>query len=231
MKSDFIRILALRTLGNFLVLFSLYMISWIFYKPALEEVKYFYNQVIGKRYVAVGEESPQFVAPENEGPKGLLGQALHINEVEVLVPKDPNFSIIVPKLGANANIMPNVDAANPQQYMAALEAGVAQAAGSKFPGEGGHIYLFAHSTNTFANVSRYNAVFYLLYKLEPADEINLYYHGVRHKYSVTGKAVVDPSEVDYITRKTDREFLTLQTCWPPGTVAKRMLVFAEPAAR
>ncbi|KXK11241.1 MAG: Sortase family protein [Microgenomates bacterium OLB23] len=143
------------------------------------------------------------------------------------MPKDPNFSIIIPKLGANANVVANVDSANPDQYLPALEAGVAHAAGTKFPGERGHIYLFAHSTNTFTNVSRFNAIFYLLYKLEPGDEINVYYQGVRHTYHVTGKAIVDPSEVEYITRTSETETLTLQTCWPPGTIAQRMLIFAQ----
>ncbi len=230
-KHEFYRILALRTVGNFLVLFSIYMIGWVFYKPLIEEVKYGYNQVIGKKYVLADEAGPEFKSTTPDGPKGLLGNALNINNVEVLVPKDPNFSIIIPKLGANANIIANVDSANPDQYIPALEGGVAHAAGTKFPGEHGHIYLFAHSTNTFANVSRYNAVFYLLYKLEPGDEINLYYQGIRHKYKMTGKTIVDPSEVGYITRTSEAEFLTLQTCWPPGTVAQRMLVFAEPISQ
>ncbi len=229
-NGEFYRILALRTIGNFLVIFSIYMISWVFYKPAIEEVKYAFNQIVGKKYV-LADEAPGFTQPENNGPKGLLADALNINNVEVLVPKDPSFSILVPKLGANANIVANVDSSNTEQYLPALEAGVAHAAGTKFPGERGHIYLFAHSTNTFNNVSRYNAIFYLLYKLEPGDEVNLYYQGVRHKYKVTGKAIVDPSEIEYITRKTDTEFLTLQTCWPPGTIAQRMLIFAEPSVK
>ncbi|HQZ14677.1 MAG TPA: sortase [Acidimicrobiia bacterium] len=229
-KSEYYRILAMRTVGNFLVIFSIYMISWVFYKPALEEIKYAYNQAIGKKYVLV-DEAPSYKQPENSAPKGLLAAALKLNSIEVLVPKDPNFSIIIPKLGANANIIPNVDSSNPDQYLPALEAGVAHAAGTKFPGEHGHVYLFAHSTNTFSNIARFNAIFYLLYKLEAGDEINLYYQGIRHKYIVTSKTIVDPSEVNYITKKTDTEFLTLQTCWPPGTIAQRMLVFAEPTIK
>jgi len=123
-----------------------------------------------------------------------------------------------------------VNTADDKSYLDALKNGVAHAAGTKFPGENGHIYLFAHSTNTFTNVSRYNAVFYLLYKLEPGDEVNLYYKGIRYKYNVVGKEIIDPSRVDYLTRKTDKEFLTMQTCWPPGTIYQRLLVFAERAA-
>lgn len=203
------------------------MISWVFLKPALEEVKYAYTYLVGKTYV-VSDTVP---VTENTEKNGLLSQILARNTIEPLVPKDPQFSVLIPKLGANEQVISNVDAANEEEYMNALQKGVAHAAGTAFPGEGAHVYLFAHSTNTFSNVSRYNAVFYLLYKLETGDEVNVYYRGVRHIYSVVSKAVVDPSEVSYLTRQTDGEFLTLQTCWPPGTTSQRMLIFAEPVAR
>ncbi|MEK7177733.1 MAG: sortase, partial [Patescibacteria group bacterium] len=68
--------------------------------------------------------------------------------------------------------------------------------------------------------------FYLLYKLEKNDEVNIFYQGQRYVYRVIGQEIVDPSQVQYLTRKTNREFLTLQTCWPPGTTLKRLLIFA-----
>jgi sortase A len=142
------------------------------------------------------------------------------------VPKDPQFSIVVPKIGANAKIIANVDAAEEEVYLNALNKGVAHTLGTAFPGEGGHVFLFAHSTDYFWNVGSYNAIFYLLNKLEIKDEINIYYKGQRYVYQVIGKQVVDPSKVEYLTRKTNKEFLTLQTCWPPGTTLKRLLVFA-----
>jgi len=43
---------------------------------------------------------------------------------------------------------------------------------------------------------------------------------------VIDSKIVDPSEIEYITRKTNQEFVTLQTCWPLGTTFKRLLVFA-----
>ncbi|KXK08750.1 MAG: Sortase family protein [Microgenomates bacterium OLB22] len=74
-------------------------------------------------------------------------------------------------------------------------------------------------------------MFYLLYKLEPEDEINVYYKGQRFKYRVTEKKVVSPKDVHYLTRKTTEETLTLQTCWPPGTILQRLLVFATPVSQ
>ena len=149
---------------------------------------------------------------------------------EVLVPEDPNFSIVIPKIGANARIIPGVNTANEREYSAVLKEGVAQALGTAFPGEGGHVFLFAHSTDYWWNISTYNAVFYLLGKLIKGDDINIFYKGERFVYRVIETKIVDPSEVEYITRKTNKEFLTLQTCWPLGTTFKRLLVFATRVA-
>lgn len=230
---EYIGILLMRTFGNFLIFSSLFVIAKTFYQPVAEEVKYFVNQQTQKEYVVAAPQEAQTVQKEYAeiAPKGALAQALNIKPVEVLVPKDPQYSIVIPKIGANANILGNINPANETEYLDALQYGVAHAAGTAYPGEGGHVFLFAHSTDYIWNVGTYNAVFYLLYKLEPGDEVNLFYNGTRHVYKVTGKEVVDPSQVEYLTRKTDKEFLTLQTCWPPGTTLKRMLVFAEPVVQ
>lgn len=222
-SSEYFRVLILRTVGNFLLIFSLFMIGRTFWQPLHEEVRYFIDTNIHKQYIVSGQPLPSGAVTE---PKGLLAKAFNIKQVEVLVPEDPNFSIVIPKIGANARIIPQVDPSNDKIYLDALKKGVAQAAGTAFPGEGGHIFLFAHSTDYFWNVSTYNAVFYLLSKLENGDEINLFYLGQRYVYRVIGSEVVDPTQVQYLTRKTNREFLTLQTCWPPGTTLQRLLVFA-----
>lgn len=210
----------MRTIGNFLVLSSIFMIAKTFYLPVKEEIRYFVDKQIKKEYFISTEK----VKPEE--PKGLLAKAFNIKKVEYLTPEDPNFSIIIPKIGANARIIANVDSSDEKIYLPILQKGVAQAWGTSFPGESGHIFLFAHSTDYFWNVGTYNAIFYLLHKLEISDEITIIYKGQRFLYRVIGKNVVDPSEVQYLTRKTNKEFLTLQTCWPPGTTLKRLLVFA-----
>jgi len=219
---EYFKVLILRTIGNFLVITSLLLIAKTFYLPVREEIRYFIDMKIQKKYF-VGSVKEQ----KSEQPKGLLARALNLKDVEILVPKDPQFSIVVPKIGANAKIIPNVDAANEKIYLDALNRGVAHTLGTSFPGEGGHVFLFAHSTDYFWNIGSYNAIFYLLNKLENHDQINIFYKGQRYVYRVIGKQVVDPSRVEYLTRKTNKEFLTLQTCWPPGTTLKRLLVFAN----
>ncbi|MEK7495509.1 MAG: sortase [Patescibacteria group bacterium] len=224
--SEYARILILRTIGNFLLFSSLFMIVKTFWQPVKEELIYFVNVKIQKKYVVSEIQSPEFRIQNEENAKGLLAQAFNIKQVEILTPVDPNFSIVIPKIGANAKVQSNIDASDQNIYLDALNKGVAHTLGTAFPGEGGHIFLFAHSTDYFWNISTYNAIFYLLYKLEKNDEVNIFYNGQRYVYRVIGQEIVDPSQVQYLTRKTNKEFLTLQTCWPPGTTLKRLLIFA-----
>jgi len=222
-KSEYLRVLILRTIGNFLILSSLFMIGKTFYFPFREEIRYFVEQRLGKKYTVAKEIKK---IEEISRPKGLLAKVINFKQTEILIPVDPNFSIVIPKIAANAKILANVDPADEKIYLSALQKGVAHAQGTAFPGEGGHIFLFAHSTDYFWNVGAYNAVFYLLGKLEKGDEVNIFYKGQRFVYKVISKKIVDPKQVEYLTRKSNKEFLTLQTCWPPGTTLKRLLVFA-----
>jgi len=218
-----IKFVILHTIGNFLILFALFGVVATFGPAIKSEVIFRLNNLRNVKYVVKGEEKAVPIAQ-----KAFFGDYLGGNKVEVLSPVDTNFGLVIPRIAANAQVEENIDPANYEEYMTALQKGVAHAKGTAVPGQPGNIYLFAHSTDTFWNVGRYNAVFYLLKELQTGDEINLYYKGIRHKYSVLDKKIVEPSEVFYLTRQTPYEMLTLQTCWPPGTSLKRMLVFAKP---
>lgn len=166
--------------------------------------------------------------PTPVGKNTFFGQLTSGNRVMPIFPVSAQFGIVIPKIGANVPILPNVDAGKPEIYLPALQKGVAHAAGTVFPGVTGNIFLFAHSTDAFWNVGRYNAIFYLIKELNNGDEIDVFYNGIRHVYRVVNKLVVDPSEVRYLTQTTPYEQLTLQTCWPPGTTLKRLIILARP---
>ena len=194
------------------------------------EVLYQFNQIRNISYVVdypvpekVIEPTP-FLNPTTT----FFGQLTGGNRVEVISPVSPQFGVVIPKIGANLPVFPNIDAGNPDIYLPVLQKGVAHAAGTVFPGVSGNIYLFAHSTDAFWNVGRYNAVFYLIKNLENGDEIDVFFNGVRYIYRTVNKLVVDSSEVQYLTDQVPYEQLILQTCWPPGTTLKRLLVFARP---
>lgn len=82
--------------------------------------------------------------------------------------------------------------------------------------------------DAFYNVGRYNAVFFLLGKLENGDEIDIFYNNERYKYQVINKKVVNPEAVaEYLRENSGQQTLTLQTCYPPGTTLRRLIVVAK----
>lgn len=141
------------------------------------------------------------------------------------------FSITIPKIGAEAQVQPDVSVFDKEEYLAALKKNmVAQALGSAFPGDGldKTIFLFAHSSEQGILDARDNPVFYLLGKLNNNDVILINYRGNIFTYRVYTKKIVKAKETDYLNySEKDKEVLILQTCWPIGTNWQRLLVFAE----
>lgn len=236
-RKEKIKFIIIRTIGNFLVLFALWGSVMTFGPAIYIDVLYRINKTRNITYEvapSVTFKKVQDLAPT--GTPGItdiidrtfFGQISGGNKVEILSPVSSQFGIIIPKFGANAPIFPNVDAGQEEVYLPILQEGVAHAAGTVFPGVSGNIFLFAHSTDNFWNVGRYNAIFYLLKELENGDEVDVFFKGVRHVYRVTDKIIVDPSEVYYLTEPKPYEQLTLQTCWPPGTTWKRLIILARP---
>jgi len=141
---------------------------------------------------------------------------------------DPYFSISIPKINASADIIPNIDINNSVEYLSALKRGVAHARGTSFPNQDKTIYLFSHSTNSPLNFNEYNAVFYLLKKLEKKDKIYVYFLNKKYTYEVTEKVITDSTDTSWLDNTTDGERLVLQTCDPPGTTLKRLIIVARP---
>lgn len=215
-KRDVIRFLILRSIGNFLVLFGLFGAGATFGPALYEEFRFQFDQMQGIHYVVQTSQ---------------LGSLQASNE-RVLTAPDPFFSVIIPKIGAAERVIPNVDASNPSDYVPALQKGIAHAKGSVFPGLLGTTFLFAHSTDSIWDVGRYNAVFYLLKDLTIGDDVIVFFQNHRYNYKVTSTTIVDPSQVNVLTHaQQTQEQLVLQTCWPPGTTWKRILVVAKPVGK
>lgn len=229
-RKDILRFIILRTIGNFLVLFAIFGILATFGPALYYEIGFRIAQARGISYVVSSKNNiPQNVSTQPTGVDN-FAQVLSGPKQQIIVPKNTQFSIIIPKIGASAKVFPNVDSSNPNDFLPVLAQGVAHAKGTVFPGMKGNIYLFAHSTDNFWDVGRYNAVFYLLKDLKPGDDIIIFYENIRHNYVVTSSKIVAPNDVSYIlnAQKQNKEQLVLQTCWPPGTTLQRLLVFAKP---
>ncbi|MFH1186993.1 MAG: sortase [Candidatus Levyibacteriota bacterium] len=238
-KSGFIKYLVLRTIGNFLLLFALFGVLATFGPALYYEAQYQVMQYRGVKYkVASAEETSGFkkiLESEKINKKSEIKTEVSFSTVitgpkeQVLIPIDTNFSILIPKIGANAKVFPNVDPANQDIFLPILQQGVAHAKGTVFPGMNGNIYLFAHSTDNFWDVGRYNAIFYLLKNLQEGDNVIVFFEDRRYNYVITKLGVAEASDISYLVKSQDqiKETLILQTCWPPGTTWKRLLIFAE----
>lgn len=195
----------LNILGTILIVLSITVLTITFFPVAKEEVKYGVDKVVGIKYSV--EPSSDKKVKELKAPNTL-------------------FSILIPKIGASAPVFANIDSQKPAEFLPILKKGVAHAKGTQLPGQEGNVYLFAHSTDSFYNVGNYNAVFYLLGKLSKGDEIDIYYQNQRYIYDVQEVKVVGKEVTKYLGNYTSGNTLTLQTCYPPGTSLKRLIVTA-----
>jgi len=196
----------LRFLGTFLILVSFLGLIFTFGPLLKSEIIYRLKKESKKIYFGELLKKPPSSLP--------------------LTAPDPYFSLVISKIDARAKILPNIDASNQNEYLSALKKGVAHARGTVFPEMKGTIFLFAHSTSSPWNIARYNAVFYLLRELEIGDEIIVFFLGKRFNYKVVEKKIVEPNYTDFFSQK-EEEILVLQTCWPPGTTKKALLIFAK----
>lgn len=172
-------------------------------------------------------EAVQKEIREATPPAEFFADILRKPQLLSVEPVDRQFGIVVPKIGANALVVADVNAADPEAYEAALAKGVAHAKGTVYPGQIGNSYLFAHSTLHPWDVPRYNAIFYLLDELEEGDRVTAFYQDKQYDYKVVKKVIAEADDVSWLINRYDEAVLTLQTCTPPGTTWKRLIVVAK----
>lgn len=223
------KIFLIRFLGFFLTQVGILTLVLIIEPVLSEELKYRLDQVSGTQHVL-----PQVVTSVNQGSYSAETSQdeqgfgdLENTGGEIITPIDTNFGIVIEKINANARVVANVDPSDEKDYTQALAKGVAHAKGTTFPGQKGNIYLFSHSVDAPWNIVRYNAIFYLLSKLETGDRVIMFYQGKRYDYIVFDKAIVNPDDTHYLTDSYEESILTLQTCDPPGTLLNRLIVRAK----
>ncbi len=216
----FRKIFAIRFLGFTFIQIGLMSVFLTLEPVLIEEARYQYE-----KFFNVHHSLPQIVTSASSDSAG------NFSEIDVsgntIKPVSTDFGIVIEKINANAKVMVNVDPADEKSYSKALADGVAHAKGTSFPGEDGNIYLFSHSVDAPWNIVRYNAIFYLLGKLEKGDRVIIFYNGRRFDYIVFDKQVVPPSDTHFLTNVYDEQILTLQTCDPPGTLLNRLVVRAR----
>ncbi len=177
-------------------------------------------------YPAISNELKYRLNPPKADSEVLVTPNSHTGK-QYIVAIDPYLSIVIPKIGANAKIIKDVDPQNSKEYQKALTQGVAHAIGTALPGQTGNVFLFAHSSDNFINANRYNSVFYLLNKMEKGDKVYLIFNRRKFVYTVTDMRIVPAEAINYMQPESETPKVTLMTCWPAGTTLKRLVVVAE----
>ncbi|OQA53187.1 MAG: Sortase family protein [candidate division WS2 bacterium ADurb.Bin280] len=131
--------------------------------------------------------------------------------------------LIIDKIAVNAKVIWDVSENN---IIEKLKDGVVHYGGTSKPSDGGNIFLVGHSSNYSWIKSDYNSIFALLDKLVKGDRIELRREGRSYYYEVMETKIVSKDDVSVINN-TDKEILSLMTCWPIGTSLKRMVVISE----
>jgi sortase A len=120
--------------------------------------------------------------------------------------------IVIPSIDVDAPIVSGVTWED-------LKKGVGHLPGSANPGERGNMYLSAHN-DIFGEIFRY------LDKLELGDEFFVYSGDQPHRYIVTSKRVIEPTDVSVMYPSTE-PIATLQTCYPYLIDTQRLVVVGE----
>ena len=60
------------------------------------------------------------------------------------------------------------------------------------------------------------------------DRIVIFFDNRRFDYLVNETKITEPEDVSYFTLDTSEDLLVMQTCYPPGTTWKRLIVTATP---
>lgn len=222
MSKRFKIVLFIRFLGYLTFFTGLLGFIFIFGPLIQAEVRYRADKILGvKRTV------PNIVTSESGAADATSGFGSVKASENTIIPVSTDYGIVIEKINANSRVVAGVSPVDEREYVAALAHGVAEALGSTPPGEAGNLYLFSHSTDAPWNIVRFNAIFYLLRELEKGDKVVIFYKNRRYDYVVFDKVIAEPHDVSYLTNRYDSPVLTLQTCDPPGTLLKRLVVRAK----
>lgn len=91
------------------------------------------------------------------------------------------------------------------------------------PDKGGNTVIAGHRFSYTGP----RGIFYFLNKLEPGDDIGLWYHGKLYHYKVESSKTHAATDT-YIQEPTDDTRLTLYTCTPLWNPVSRLVIVAKP---
>ncbi len=147
----------------------------------------------------------------------------------------PENRIIIPKLSINVPLVtPSYSSLMREDWegveediQEALQGGVVHYPGTARPGQAGNFFVTGHSSYYPWLPGKYKTVFARLHELAVGDEYWVYYGGDKHRYIVSSKKEVKPSDVSVLDQPGSKRLATLMTCTPVGTTLRRLVIVAQ----
>ncbi|MCA9371086.1 MAG: sortase [Candidatus Peregrinibacteria bacterium] len=147
----------------------------------------------------------------------------------------PENRVIIPKINLNiplvtpsySSLLREDWAGVESDIQEALERGVVHYPGTARPGQAGNFFVTGHSSYYPWAGGHYKTVFARLHELTVGDEYWVYYGGDKHRYVVTGKKEVKPSDVTVLDQPNNKRTGTLMTCTPVGTTLRRLIISSQ----
>jgi len=139
----------------------------------------------------------------------------------------PAVEVAIAKIGVTAPMVWS-RSENEKDQLADLQNGVAHFAASASPGQIGNMIISGHSSNYFWVKSKYNHIFSKLNNLVPGDvvEVKTIQQNGKvfvYRYRITEKFTTVPNDAR-IFEDAGAPTLTLSTCWPIGSNARRLIL-------
>lgn len=180
-------------------------------------------RVIGRGFIGLGTLILLFLVYQLVGTNFVTGRsqkalASEIKEQWEVAPDekpilgDGMALIKIPKIGVDAVVVEGVEVED-------LKKGPGHYPDTALPGQLGNMVISGHRTT-------YGAPFYRLDELKVGDEIVVFDAKGPYTYRVTESKVVLPTEIGVIAPSSDAR-LTLTTCHPRFSAAKRLIVVAQ----
>ncbi len=147
----------------------------------------------------------------------------------------PENRVIIPSLNLNVPLVtPSYSSLLKEDWegvetdiQEALQHGVVHYPGTARPGQSGNFFVTGHSSYYPWAPGAYKTVFARLHELNIGDEYWVYYGGDKHRYVVTTKKEVKPSDVTVLDQPSTKRVATLMTCTPVGTTLRRLILTAQ----
>ncbi|MBT3293455.1 sortase [Candidatus Peregrinibacteria bacterium] len=136
------------------------------------------------------------------------------------------FAISMPTLGIHDLAVNHPeDPFSQQGVLSPLQHGIGHL--FSYPGGGGKIMMYGHSSGYPWDVSEYTKIFRKVSELNRGDKIYITYSGELYTYEVTFEQTIDAKDTSPFNDNGSGEELILYTCWPPDSIAQRYLVHAR----